>query len=232
MTVTKGIAPAAGTTIWTHSFINEVISIDVDSITYDLDNQVVGAPINVSSAKQTCDNSASPIAVTCTLTLTFSYTDTTTLNWSTSDALTQGVKSTTKISLPSVDESLEFSLTSTQTITNGKSSAEAVGMTITSTASISVPAHSVYSAQIMGQEAEGTINYDWVGTATYAEGQRVAVEGTGIFDGVGTTNFTIVYTCISAPDGCGTSSAPATITEPVLNAPVVSSIAPPRPSRL
>jgi hypothetical protein len=175
----------------------------------------------INSASQTCDNSASPITVQCSLTLSLSYTVTNTFSFSESTSVTLGMKTTTKVGLPVLCESdLEFSITGTQSFTNGHSSEEAVSMMVTSMASIPVPARSVYSASMVGTQARGTMPYVWTGTAIYKSGNSAPVVNTGIYEGVGTNNFKVIFRCVSSPDGCGSALAPAQMTRPVQNAPV------------
>jgi hypothetical protein len=187
---------------------DSVVSLELQSFNYMADQAYFSMGQPVSSASATCDNSMSPIAITCSLALSLNYQVSSSFQW----GFKEGLKITQKfiggLSLPGLAEAksetgIEIAFEASQTWTDTKTN----GQTFTLTLSVPTPPRSVYSAQISGLKFTGNLPYTATGLATYASRRTKVVQSSGIWTGSNTFKFQAVTSCVSTPGGC---RAPAT----------------------
>ncbi|MBV9910376.1 MAG: hypothetical protein JOY52_22710 [Hyphomicrobiales bacterium] len=193
---------------------NQVISLKLNTITYDTAHAVYGPVTNDATTVQT-DTNNTPTQQLYPCNLSLAYTNTETFTWNMTESLSATLSTSDKIGVPGIGETTNsLSVTGSVSLSEGQSSTETVTQTATSGASISVPADSTYQTIITGETQSATVPYTWSGTASYANGISAAITGTGSVSENSTGVFNVITTCVSTPGGCPPPGSPLPIPEP------------------
>jgi hypothetical protein len=180
-----------GQVVWSSNSSDPMVSIDLSSVNYDLPHTIYSNETTVHSLTATNTNNTDTTQ-TYPDTLSLSYTTTNTYNWSVSESVAIGIKSSTKIGMPGLDETLEESLTETTTITSGQSTSATEQQTYSAGGTTTVPPQKSYQTTITGTQVTADVPYTFSGVATYKSGKTAPVTGSGVFENVSANDFNTV----------------------------------------
>ena len=187
-------------------------SLNIQTINYDFDHVTYNSVQTVYGATAV-DHNNTATRQTYPLSLDLTYTNSSTFDWSLSQATELSVSSEEQIGVPEIgDESLTEGVTSTMTLSSGQSTTPEQSQTYTAGGDISVPAYTTYTTTITGQKVDASIPYSLTGVALYNSGVTAPVFGTGVFQGVSTGVFDVETTYTASPTNC--APLPLPVPEP------------------
>jgi PEP-CTERM motif len=186
-----------------------VVGYDVTGVTYDVAHPTISASTQVTGLEDTMANKT-PINQVFSAQLSLAHTDSSSHMFSLSEAVQLASKATFDAKIPLIGEG-KAEITLSTTTTAGRVDGETVSNTQTfnAGANVTVPAHSVYQAVIIGAQDTFSVPFTYTGDATYKDGAVVPVDGSGTFETTETGVFQTAIICVSQPGGCDSGiSAP------------------------
>ena len=177
-------------------------SLNIQTINYDFDHVTYNS-IQTQYGATAVDHNDTATRQTYPISLDLTYTNSSTFDWSLSQATELSVSSEEQIGVPGIgDASLTEGITSTTTLSSGQSTTTEQSQTYTAGGEIAVPAYTTYTTTITGQKVNASVPYSFTGIALYNSGITAPVFGTGVFQGVSTGVFDTETTCTASPTNC------------------------------
>jgi hypothetical protein len=181
---------------------NPVVGYEVTGVTYDVAHPTISASQQVTGLVDTLTNKTSLTQV-FPVQLSLAHTDSTSHMFSISEAVQLASKTTFDAMIPLLGEAKqEITISSTTTVGTVDGRTTTDNKTFNAGATVTVPAHAVYQAVIVGTQEQFSVPFTYTGDATYQDGSVAPVDGSGVFNAMDTGIFETAIICVSQPGGC------------------------------
>ncbi len=174
-------------------------NLELTSINYDLAQATFPQVNQVYSVAQTLTNS-SHLPATQTTTLSLTYSNTQTYDWSVSHTVSVTIGAQKTFGVPVIgDTKLSMQLGYSTTISHGESTSSGQQTTYQSQVSVTVPPNDAVGVQIVAYQQDALVPFTYTGVYHFTDGTSVPASGTGEFEGVSTGVFDARVYPISSP---------------------------------